>query len=97
MKFFATSDMDVSVNLKETIGAQDNWNTEFVPEKILDSVIDDAKQIFVRVKWSGFSELECTWEPIKSFYYDAPDLVHAFLEEHVFTHKHLRDYVEKRT
>jgi hypothetical protein len=94
MKFFATSDMDVSVALADTIRAQDTWNTEYVPEMILDSFITSRNEVYVKIKWSGFSELESTMEPLKSFYADAPELVHAFLKEHPHRHEHLRSYVE---
>jgi hypothetical protein len=94
MKFFATSDMDVSINLKNTVSAQDSWNMDYVPEIILDSYVDVSNQLYVKVKWSGFSELESTFEPIKSFFHDAPELVHTFLKEHPFTHEPLRAYVD---
>jgi hypothetical protein len=97
MKFFATSDMNVTIALKDVISGQDSWNLQYIPEVILDSVIDTRKQIFVQVKWSGFSELESTWEPIKSFLYDAPELVTSFLANHLLSHGFLHDYVKKHT
>jgi transposase InsO family protein len=93
MKFFAISDMNVSVSLKQTISAQDTWDTKYIPECILDSYVDASKEIFVRVKWSGFSELETTWEPIKSFFFDCPNLVHEFLLLKKHNHDALRKYV----
>jgi hypothetical protein len=93
MKFFASSDLQTTVQLQKTISAQDKWNILYVPEKILDSYVDDSNEIFVRIKWSGFSELETTWEPIKSFYSDCPSLVHEFLLTNRQNHEALSKFV----
>ncbi len=94
MKFFASSDMNVSVELLETISAQDNWATEFIPDYILDSYCELDGEVLVKVKWLGFDILESTWESIDHFYEDAPDLVDKFLAENRVAHNDLRQYVE---
>jgi hypothetical protein len=96
IKFFACSDMDVSIPLRETILAQDKWATEYEPECVLDSFVETNLDISVKVKWLGFSELESTWEPIESFYDDAPALVDMFLSLNGDKHKALYRYVKSR-
>jgi hypothetical protein len=96
MKYFAASDMEVSIPLVETIKAQDTWANEYVPECVLDSFVESNRKLFVQVKWLGFSELESTWEPIEAFYEDAPAIVEAFLAKHALKHVELQRYVKSK-
>jgi hypothetical protein len=93
MKFFATSDMDVTIPLRNVIKAQDSWNFRYIPEVILDTRVDLNKDLYLQIKWNGFSELETTWELAKTFFHDCPHLVHEFLLAHQNNHSELRKFV----
>jgi glycosyltransferase A (GT-A) superfamily protein (DUF2064 family) len=81
LKFFADSDMDVTVPLQDRITQQDNKGDEFIPEQILEYEFDKQdKEHYFKIQWTGFSELENTWEPVSVIYEDCPDLVESFLE-----------------
>jgi hypothetical protein len=96
MKFFASSDLNVTIPLMELIRSQDTWATEYVPEYILDSNVESTGLICVKVKWLGFDAVESTWESIEYFYEDAPDLVDKFLSDHLSGHNALRAYVKNQ-
>jgi hypothetical protein len=93
MKFFASSDMNVTVPLIAIITAQDNWATDYIPESVVDSYEESDGSVMVKVKWLGFDELESTWESIEYFYADAPDLVDQFLLCNSYKHNALREFV----
>jgi hypothetical protein len=97
IKFFASSDMDVSIPLLDIISSQDNWATDFYPETILDFMVDSGQKLYLRIKWLGFSELESTWEPVEIFYVDAPEMVHAFLDANPNRYFVLREFISSLT
>ena len=76
LKFFADSDMDVTIPLQDTITQQDTSGYFF--ERIIDYMFFDNNH-WVRIQWVGFSVLEATWEPLDAVHADDPKLVPAYL------------------
>ena len=68
---------------------------KFVVEKLLTLRKLEDGQFYIRVRWVGYSDAECTWEPLLRLYDDVPDLVLDFVA-HAQLGKDRRSEVEAR-
>jgi hypothetical protein len=94
VKYFADSDMDVTAKLIDTVNSQDKWISTYVPAEVLDSQLDVHGDMYVLVRWEGFTTVEATWEPLEQFWEDAPNLLDEFLSKYPRSFAQARSAIE---
>ena len=79
IKFFADSDMDVTIPLCDTITSQDAHSV-YEPEELLKWQYNRITNSYeVLVKWVGFSDMENTWQDLELLYEDVPKEVVRYI------------------
>jgi hypothetical protein len=79
MKFYSDSSLNISEELLSYIAS--NAATGYIVNKIIACRNIDGEWQFL-VDWSGFTELDQTWEPATHLIEDVPDIVNLFISCH---------------
>jgi hypothetical protein len=81
LRFYADSSLDVPVELLDELMSETSLNYEYNIETILDHAYDTDDNCYkFRIHWSGFSELEHTWEPLDTLFEDQPKRVTQYIQ-----------------
>jgi RNase H-like domain found in reverse transcriptase/Integrase zinc binding domain/Integrase core domain len=80
LKFYHDASLDVTDELLSQLVHNEQG---YVVHSLQDLTYDqEAKHFLVRVRWSGFTAADDTWENLLSLFEDIPDLVMLFLAKH---------------
>jgi hypothetical protein len=80
MKPYADKLLRVTEDLKEAICCEDkDW---FRVEKLVEWRKRPRHPVEVLVKWEGFEDASCTWEPLARLQQDVPELVRDFVQDY---------------
>ena len=80
LRFYSDSSLDIPVKLLDELSLEDNVTFEYHIEAILDFKYDaDEEDYFLQIQWSGFSDLEITYEPLRQIYADQPKRVTQYV------------------
>jgi hypothetical protein len=82
LKFYCDSNLDVSCDLLNDISDSEallvaSYDIDYIKDIQLDP---KTSIYFALIKWSGFSDLENTWETLNSVYLDLPGVVDSYLD-----------------
>ena len=81
MRFYADSSLDLPIALLDELTSEQSLNYEYNIETILDHAFDgDDNEYKLRIQWSGFSELEHTWESLDTLFEDQPKRIMQYLQ-----------------
>ena len=80
LRFYADSSLDIPIPLLDELLTEDTLTFEYHIESILAHTYDfDSGEYRLRIKWTGFSDLETTWEPLNLMYEDQPKRICQYL------------------
>ena len=92
LRFYADSSMDVPVPLLDEVMHENTLTFEYHIEDILSHTFDTADDAYkLQIKWSGFSDLEVTWEALSSLYEDQPTRVTQYISSLPDTDRYKQD------